>query len=554
MILSRYWKIWIAFICLSYFAATGVDTMDVDASQYASMSREMKASGSYLEIYEQGNDYLDKPPFLFWINALSMQLFGENNFAFKFPSILFAIIAVFSTYQLAKLYYDEAIARIACFVLAASQALFLITNDIRTDTILMGWVVLALWLLTRWYKEGSIKYFLLGAVAVGGGMITKGPIALMVPVFSLGTQILLERKWKYLFRKEYIAGILFIGIILVPMCIGLYRQFDLHPEKVMYGKQGTSGLRFFFWTQSFGRITGESVWDNGAPFSFLFENLLWGFLPWTLLMIGGLAVGWIFVIKSKFHLKNNQEALSIGGFTITYCSLASSNYQLPHYIYVVLPLLAIITAKFIYHIHQTSSRLGYVFKYVQYFILFCLSFSPSIVLFYVFPSSSVLNWVLAFLPFILTTWYLYKFKKEKYQLIGTSVVLIVSLNIFVSLWFYPSLLKYQSGNIVGKKIDALNISKNDFYIYTYSGSTRNLHFYAKRIVQQIDDPFSLNKEIYLLTGNEGLSKIYQSNRPFEIILKGEDYPVSQLTPEFLNFKTRSSVTTKYYLVQLGIQR
>jgi 4-amino-4-deoxy-L-arabinose transferase-like glycosyltransferase len=97
MILSRYWKLWIAFISLLYFAAIGVDTMDVDASQYASMSREMKESGSYLEIYEQGNDYLDKPPFLFWINALSMRIFGENNFAFKFPSILFALIGIITT-------------------------------------------------------------------------------------------------------------------------------------------------------------------------------------------------------------------------------------------------------------------------------------------------------------------------------------------------------------------------------------------------------------------------------------------------------------------------
>jgi 4-amino-4-deoxy-L-arabinose transferase-like glycosyltransferase len=553
MILSRYWKLWIAFISLLYFAAIGVDTMDVDASQYASMSREMKESGSYLEIYEQGNDYLDKPPFLFWINALSMRIFGENNFAFKFPSILFALIGIISTIQLARLYYHEEIARISGFLLAASQAIFLITNDIRTDTILMGWTAMALWLLTKWYKEGGLKFFLFGAIAVGGGMITKGPIAVMVPVFALGSQILLERKFTFILRKEYLLGILIIALILTPMCIGLYRQFDLHPEKIMYGKQGTSGLRFFFWTQSFGRITGESVWDNGAPFSFLFENLLWGFLPWTLVMIGGIVSGWFFIFKSKFRFIENQEGLSIAGFTITYCALASSNYQLPHYIYVVLPLLAIITAKFIYDIHTKKSTLNKTIEYLQYLILLILSIFPGVILYFVFPSNSTWIWLLAVLPLILTVFYLYQFNREKYVLTEASVVMIISLNIFISLWFYPSLLKYQSGNAVGKKIDVLNIAKDQFYLYKYSGSSRNIHFYAKRIVQQIEDPIAMKKELYVLTAEEGLSTIKNSIRPYEIILEGEDYPVSQLTPEFLNIKTRTKVTRKYYLIKLKVE-
>ena len=63
--------------------------MDVDASQYAEISREMAQSGDYLHIYDRGFDYLDKPPFLFWASALSMKVFGINNLGYKFPSILF---------------------------------------------------------------------------------------------------------------------------------------------------------------------------------------------------------------------------------------------------------------------------------------------------------------------------------------------------------------------------------------------------------------------------------------------------------------------------------
>ena len=44
-----------------YFCAVRVDIMDIDASQYAEISREMSISGDYLHVYDRGMDYLDKP-------------------------------------------------------------------------------------------------------------------------------------------------------------------------------------------------------------------------------------------------------------------------------------------------------------------------------------------------------------------------------------------------------------------------------------------------------------------------------------------------------------
>ena len=132
----------------------------------------------------------------------------------------------------------------------------------------------------------------------------------------------------------------------------------------------------------------------------------------------------------------------------------------------------------------------------------------------------------------------------------SSDLMIVLVNIFISLWFYPQLLSYQSGNVVGRKVDALKIDKDAFFTYRYPGSTRNIHFYSKRIVATIEQPFSMDKDIYVLTGAEGLSIIQQQKNAFEVILKGEDFPVSQLTAEFLNVKTRNKTTMPYYFVKI----
>ena len=63
--------------------------LGLDSSQYAELSRQMNESGNYLEIYLDGNDYLDKPPLLFWLSSLSFSIFGVSEFAFRFPSFLF---------------------------------------------------------------------------------------------------------------------------------------------------------------------------------------------------------------------------------------------------------------------------------------------------------------------------------------------------------------------------------------------------------------------------------------------------------------------------------
>jgi len=127
-----------------------IPLMEVDAVQYANISREMLQHKSFLQVYDQGAEYLDKPPMLFWLSSLSIYLFGINDYAYRLPSFLFSILAVYSTYKFARLYYTERLALIAALVLASSQAMFLINHDVRTDTMLMGWVALSIWQLAAW--------------------------------------------------------------------------------------------------------------------------------------------------------------------------------------------------------------------------------------------------------------------------------------------------------------------------------------------------------------------------------------------------------------------
>ena len=525
-----------------------IPLMEIDSVQYANISREMLQNKSFLQIFDQGKDYLDKPPMLFWLSSLSMYFFGINDFAFRLPSILMAILAIYSTYKFTLLYYSNEIAILAALILASTQAMFLITHDVRTDTMLMAWVILAIWQFAIWLNNRKWYSLIIAFSAVAFGMMTKGPIALMVPIFSFVPHMLIHRNFKMLFRWEYLVGLIIIMILLIPMDIGLYQQFDLHPEKVMYEKTGTSGIRFFYWTQSFGRITGESVWHENDDFFFLFQNLLWGFLPWTLFLISGLISECTRIIRTKFIINKNEEWIVLPGFLITYTALGISNYQLPHYIYVVLPFTAIIAAKSLYSlvINWENKFFKNVINGINIFIYILVLAILLVLLLFTFNTN--IYFVIASLSVMSIFFLILMLKKIGAipEVIQFALFTIITTNLLLTIFFYPTLLEFQLGNAVTKVIRQKNIDKTKFYLYQVYYE-RSLDFYSNHSFQQVESLNSLKSNDYVLVKNELINQELLTN--FNKIEQVSTFHVSTLNAEFLNPKTRESALTIYSIFQ-----
>ena len=538
----------IGCIIIYILGSITIPLMEIDSVQYANISREMLLHKNFLQIFDQGKDYLDKPPLLFWISSVSMYFFGINDFAFRLPSILMAIIAIYCTYKFTLLYYSKELALLASLVLASSQAMFLITHDVRTDTMLMSWVILGIWQFAHWLKFRNWGSLIIAFVAVAFGMMTKGPIALMVPIFSFVPHLIIHKNFKLLFRWEYLIGLLIIIVLLIPMDLGLYQQFDLHPEKELYGRTGTSGLRFFYWTQSFGRITGESVWHENDHFTFLFENLIWGFLPWTLYFIVGLFSDFIKLIKNKLHIDPNTEWISTPGFLITYCALGISHYQLPHYIYIVLPFISIITAKCVYNtiLKKDSSILKSVLNVINIFIYVLVLLLLIVLLIIPFPSNIYLPIALLITIAIIITYFIYSKKILIPRMVQFALFCILLTNLFLNTFFYPKLLEFQLGNKVSKYITEKGINKSSFYLY-HVYNERSLDFYSNFSFQSIDNLAKLKPADYVLIDNK--SMINDSLKSFNKVQLISAFHVSTLNAKFLNPKTRDSALDYYYILQ-----
>ena len=527
-----------------------IPLMDIDAAQYAMISREMLERNSFLQIFENGKDYLDKPPMLFWISALSLKIFGIYDWAYRLPSLGFAMLAVYATYRLTILYYQKTVAQLSAMILATSQAIFLITHDVRCDTMLMGWVILSIWQLAAWFESGKWKNFIIAFVAIAGGMMTKGPIALIVPVLAFVPHFILRREWKQFFRWEYLIGLLIIAILLIPMSIGLYQQYDLHPGKIINGVPIKSGLRFYYWTQSFGRYTGENVFHEMSYFTFLLENMLWSFLPWIVFFLVALIIRFKDILLSRFWLGSNQEWISVGGFVLTYCILARSQAQLPHYIFVVFPLASIVTGVFLYQIFFTKDFkvLRNILQVLHGFIFILLWIAAIVAMRVPFKEVPFLFFILSIIGLVVYVVVLIKGAKwfKMSALLWLSFYTVIGVNFLLSANFYPNLLKYQMGNMAADFINQSTLSKDAIYVYGTLDS-RSLNFYSQHIFAHRYSSTQATPTDILIASRDSISSLQVKFPNLLVLHKGPDFPVSMLTPEFLNPATRE-LGMKYYVI------
>lgn len=522
-----------------------IDIMDVDAAQYASISMEMWQDKNFLHVYHRNMDYLDKPPLLFWLSSLSMGIFGINNFAYKFPSFLLALLGIYSTFHFARLYYSKKVASFAALILASTEALFLITNDVRTDTNLLAFVIFSVWQLATFIQTNKWKHLLLGFVGVGFAMMAKGPIGIVAVVAALGSDFLLKRQWKNIFNWKWLIGLILVGIMLAPLTYGLYTQFDLHPEKEAYDIKSPSGVKFFYWTQSFGRITGDSAWrDDTSPFFFV-HSILWDFQPWILYLVLSLGVTVRSIFSGRFF-KDHPEFMTIGGFVLVFFAMSLSNYKLPHYIFVAFPFAAILAARYLANLETGKKWLVGIQIFFNALFWIIIGVGLSIL----FPPKTIILPIIL-VPICVISWtYFFTQKKLSNRLFFGTITTIIGFNLMLATNFYPQLVSdYQAGGNIGRMVHKKELAPDAFH--WYKAHDHSLDFYSQRILPEVFEwnlP-GLPSGHWVYTNQSGYDRITQPDMPYRLIGSFDDYPVTQLKLPFLYKKTRPETLEKVYLFE-----
>lgn len=515
-----------AILCVVALGA-GLDVMEVDAAQYAGMSRDLSRSDEWLQLKYRGEDYLDKPPLLFWTSALSFRLFGVHDWSYRLPSILFAFLGVFATYRFTRLYHAREVAYSAMFVFGCSVAFFLMCNDVRCDTMLTGAVITAIWFGCAWLEQSRWWQLIGMAMAVAAAMLAKGPIGAVVPLFAIGGQAFFSGRWRKLVDPRLLVALGVVLLALTPMCIGLYQQHGLH------------GLRFYFWEQSFGRITGENRWKDDSTVLFFTHELLWQTLPWTILLLIGL---WKSIKATATRMPVPEQA-SVVGAALSFIALSLSQFKLPHYLYVTLPLFAVVAAR---ELHAPQPR---VVHRVHAAMLVLLWAALILLVWTVFPEH---RWpyaavVVGFGSVVVAV---HRRHRGNEHLFGTAFWTMSAIGLVLNGHFYPHVLKYQANAKAGQWAAAQGKTIDTFYGMQVSGGA--LDYYAGFPVRWLSDAGEAEQVIApgvcIYTDAPHRTALYEAGlRPRQEVFLW-NHPAQRLSLPFLDPGRRPSTLEQRYIL------
>ena len=334
-----YWVRDLLMLSLLLFALFGFKLGDralwsPDEGRYSEIPREMVASGDYITPRLNGVKYFEKPPLFYWLQSVSIRLFGVNEWSLRFWTAAFAYLGCLAVYGSGRSLFGRRAGLISAAVLATSLLYYTMGRIITLDmavSVLLGCALLAFLWATRQpmgapRRLGMWVFFVFAALAT----LTKGLIGIVIPALVIGVWMLVLGEWRILKTMYLPSGIaLFILVVL--------------PWHILVSRTNPEFLNFYIVHEHFQRYLTKRHGPLHQGWIFI-PVLLVGMFPWTVFLVQAIRHN---LSLSWRQRRQHREALFLilwAGLVFVFFSLSSS--KLIPYILPIFPPLAILIGRY----------------------------------------------------------------------------------------------------------------------------------------------------------------------------------------------------------------
>src|SRR6476660_6316839 len=288
---TKYAILFFACVLFHILGTWRLPLIDRDEPRFAEASREMIERGNYIVPYFNNQLRLDKPPLTYWAQVASYHIFGENDFAARFPSAIAAALTAILIFAWGRRMGGEKLGWWAAIIFTLSLQTFVHAKAAVADMWLVLFVTLASWAGYELFQRATLKQgaavsrppwaiwkspFLVFYLALGLGFLAKGPIA-WTPLLTVAVLIIYGRKWELLGHFKFARGSLLMLVVVA-----------------LWGIPALIQTRGEFFTVGIGRhVVGRSLMTmegHGANspamylllLPFYFVTVFVSFFPWSI--------------------------------------------------------------------------------------------------------------------------------------------------------------------------------------------------------------------------------------------------------------------------------
>src|SRR5256714_3432129 len=315
--------------------------IDRDEPRFAEAAREMRERAVFIVPYSNNKFRLDKPPLTYWFQVASYRVFGENDFAARFPTAIAAALVAVILLAWGQQLGDEKVGWWAAIIFSLSLQTFIHGKAAVADMWLVLFVTVAHWAAWELFKantehrtsniEHRTVFWWTFYISLAFAFLAKGPVG-WTPLLTVAIAQRFYRQEHFSAHFKFVRGLLLMLVLIclwgIPALVRTQGEFF----RVGIGKHVVE--------RSVATMEGHgasSVWMYLALLPFYFLTVFASFFPWSI----KLPALW----KKLRAQRDGTDQFLLAGALIIFGIFTVVQTKLPHYTLPAFPLLALLVAR-----------------------------------------------------------------------------------------------------------------------------------------------------------------------------------------------------------------